>query len=154
MLYQLSQGKDLQAMRSHFPTFILVAIMAVCSPLISARSVPADPVYLGQKYCRACHSSSDDNRYHRWLNSSHARAFEALRGAEKTNPECLGCHTTGQGGPVSEKTERRDLRGVQCEACHGPGSDYKSMKVMKNRELARQNGLWDVTREICLKCHR
>ena len=141
-------------MRRYYSLILYVLFTAVCTLAVGPRSLGAEPVYLGQKYCRACHSSSDDNRYHRWLNSKHAKAFEALEGAEKTYAECLGCHTTGQGGPVADKTDRKDLRGVQCEACHGPGSDYKSMKVMKDPKLARANGLWDVTRDVCLRCHR
>ena len=82
------------------------------------------------------------------------KAFEALKGAEKADPECLSCHATGYGEPFSEKTTVKDLRGVQCEACHGPGSEYKSMRVMKDPKLARKNGLLDITRETCLRCHR
>jgi predicted CXXCH cytochrome family protein len=67
---------------------------------------------------------------------------------------CDSCHTTGHDQAISDKSTRKDLRGVQCEACHGPGSLYKSMKVMKDPKLAREKGLWNVTREICLKCHR
>ena len=117
-------------------------------------ALAAEPVYMGAKFCRTCHSSADNDRYHLWLQSAHAGAFDALKGAEKTDPECLSCHTTGYSQGISEKSTEKDLRGVQCEACHGPGSEYKSMKVMKDAVLARANGLKDVTRETCLKCHR
>jgi len=123
--------------------------------LMSSLSAQAQaPVYMGAKFCRTCHSSADNDRYHRWLESRHAKTFDVLSGAEKTDDRCLSCHTTGYEQPVSEKSTRKDLRGVQCEACHGPGSEYKSMRVMKNPKLAREKGLWEVTREICLKCHR
>jgi hypothetical protein len=112
------------------------------------------PVYMGAKFCRTCHSSADKDRYHRWLESRHANTFDVLKGAEITNPRCLSCHTTGYDQAISNRSTRKDLRGVQCEACHGPGSQYKSMKVMKDPKLARENGLWDVTRKVCLKCHR
>jgi len=141
-------------MRRHLCSCILLTLVMAGSLIVASLSDADGPVYLGQKYCRACHSSSDDNRYHLWLNSKHARAFEALRGAEKADPECLGCHTTGHGEPISEKADRKDLRGVQCEACHGPGSEYKSMKVMKDPKLARKAGLWEDTRDVCLRCHR
>jgi len=123
-------------------------------PPYSVPAIAAEPLYMGAKFCRTCHSSADSDRYHRWLESRHAKTFEVLSGADRTDPGCLSCHTTGYDQPVSEKSTRKDLRGVQCEACHGPGSEYKSMRVMKDPRLARENGLWDVTREVCLRCHR
>lgn len=114
----------------------------------------AEPVYMGAKFCRTCHSSADNDRYHRWLESRHARSYDVLTGADRADPECLSCHTTGHDQAISERTTRKDLRGVQCEACHGPGSEYKGMRIMKDPVLARENGLWDVTRDVCLRCHR
>jgi len=45
--------------------------------------------------------------------------------------------------------------GVQCETCHGPGSDYKSIKIMKDKKLAVENGLiiYDKPEQLCLNCH-
>ena len=45
--------------------------------------------------------------------------------------------------------------GVQCETCHGAGSDYKSLKVMKDKQLAMKNGLemHDNIEEFCKSCH-
>ena len=123
--------------------------------LVSPVPAMADtPVYMRAKFCRTCHSSADKDRYHRWLESRHSKTFDVLKGAEKTDPRCLICHTTGHDQPISEKSTRKDLRGVQCEACHGPGSEYKSMKVMKDPKLAREKGLWEVSSEICLRCHK
>jgi hypothetical protein len=132
---------------------ILVLTAVAIYPSIPSALAQA-PVYLGAKFCRTCHSSADKDRYHRWLESRHANTFDALKGAEITDPGCLSCHTTGHDQAISDKSTRKDLRGVQCEACHGPGSLYKSMKVMKDPKLARANGLWDVTRKVCLKCHK
>ena len=45
--------------------------------------------------------------------------------------------------------------GVQCEVCHGPGSDYKSVTVMKDKEKALAAGLI-VSKDdpkLCEKCH-
>ena len=123
--------------------------------LVFSVSVLAEaPVYMGAKFCRTCHSSADNDRYHNWLESGHAKAFDVLSGAERTDSRCLACHTTGHDQAISDKSIRKDLRGVQCEACHGPGSEYKPMNVMKDPKLARANGLWDVSREICLRCHK
>ncbi len=134
-----------------FAIFVSVSISAIG---MNTGELQASPVYVGSKFCRTCHSSADNNRYHNWLQTGHAKAFEVLTGAEKINPECLSCHTTGYGQEVSDKTTSKDLRGVQCEACHGPGSEYKRMKIMKNPALSRNAGLWNVTRDVCLKCHR
>ncbi len=143
------------------PVLLLVLALVLVSSLglgpgllHTAPVMAAEAVYMGAKFCRTCHSSADKDRYHNWLESRHAGTFEVLMGAEKTDPRCLSCHTTGHDQPISENSTRKDLRGVQCEACHGPGSEYKSMKVMKDPELSRANGLWDVTREVCLRCHK
>ena len=56
------------------------------------------------------------------------RAFNILEVQGKTDDEkCLLCHTTGFGrfsgyDPKSEEKGDIYLRGVQCEACHGPGT--------------------------------
>jgi nitrate/TMAO reductase-like tetraheme cytochrome c subunit len=137
------------------PVIVMVIVLGLGLSLsLATAAVAAEPVYMGAKFCRTCHSSADNDRHHLWLQSAHASAFEVLKGVEKIDPECLSCHTTGYGKPSSEKTTGKDLRGVQCEACHGPGSEYKSMRVMKDPESARENGLQEVTRDTCLGCHR
>lgn len=135
-----------------FGAALLSAALGLC--LMSQPLSAAVPEYVGHKYCRTCHSTPDNDRYHLWLQSAHAAAFESLKGAEKVDPECLACHTTGSTGPLSDSVSEKDLRGVQCEACHGPGSLYKKMSVMRDPKRARDNGLWDVTRDVCLRCHR
>lgn len=141
-------------MRWVLRNFLITALSTGVLISVAWSDQPDTPVYMGAKFCRTCHSSADRGRYHRWLESRHARTFDVLNGAEQTDPQCLSCHTTGHARPISEKSIRKDLRGVQCEACHGPGSEYKSMRVMKDPELAREKGLWNVTREVCLKCHK
>jgi len=43
---------------------------------------------------------------------------------------------------------------TDCEACHGPGSDYKKMSIMKDRAKAEAAGLIMPTLESCNeKCH-
>lgn len=109
------------------------------------------------------------------------QAAEVVKGmklemAAHEAPECLKCHTTGydSGGyevkdmafwnPDPEDREagkalRRmaGLQAVGCEACHGPGSEYKSKKTME--EI--YNGALDGTtvgllvpdEKTCLSCH-
>lgn len=131
---------------------MLALITVAVSASLSAGAVK--PRYLSARFCRACHSSADNNRYHSWLKTRHAKAYEVLEGADKLNPVCLQCHTTGYGDEFSDRIKPKDLRGVQCEACHGPGSLYKSNKVMKNRAKAIEMGLIIPTRTTCMKCHR
>ena len=43
--------------------------------------------------------------------------------------------------------------GVQCEACHGAGSDYAKMHIMKDLEKAKAAGLIIPDEKTCLTCH-
>ena len=76
--------------------------------------------------CARCHSDIYDN----YILTRHYRAFSALSSEEnRKNHECLMCHTTGFGefggyDPERERSRGVNLRGVQCEACHGPGSEH------------------------------
>jgi hypothetical protein len=110
--------------------------------------------YVGVAKCKMCHSSKalGGQQYKVWEKSKHAVALDALKGDDAKNPECLGCHTTGG-----------NLPGVQCEACHGPGSKYRSPKIMSKkayktdrdaaRKAALDAGLIIPTEEVCKKCH-
>lgn len=91
-------------------------------------------------------------------------------------PECLVCHSTGHnnGGyevkpeefwsPADEDKEgkkaakrMKGLMNVGCEACHGPGSKYKSKKTMQGLYAGEIDpasvGLLEVNEETCLVCH-
>ena len=102
-------------------------LLGVAVLAFSAMSVGAAD-YIGAAKCKMCHKV----QFASWETMGHAKAFEKLEAADQTNVECLGCHATGG---------KAELPGVQCEACHGPGSDYKSMKVMKDREASIAAGL-------------
>lgn len=43
---------------------------------------------------------------------------------------------------------------LDCEGCHGAGSEYKTMAVMKNPEMARAAGLVMPGRDFCATCHK
>jgi len=77
--------------------------------------------YTGSEACAGCHAS----RHRFWLTTGHSRAFESLAPKKAgADPDCLGCHVTGYMRLTGywPKAPRDDLRGVQCEACHGVGS--------------------------------
>jgi hypothetical protein len=69
------------------------------------------------------------------------------------NPKCLKCHS-----PLAEINPDLKEEGVGCEVCHGPGSAYKKLSVMKSTEESIKYGLtaYDSTETIkkqCLTCH-
>ena len=101
--------------------------------------------YIGAKKCRMCHKK--DETYPTWEKTPHASAMDVLNEEQQKNKECLTCHATG----MDKKGNL--LGGVQCEACHGPGSEYKSKKIMEDRELAIKNGLLIPNEETCVQCH-
>ncbi len=47
----------------------------------------------------------------------------------------------------------KNFAGVQCEACHGAGNDFKKMSIMKDRDAAIANGLVIPTQATCDGCH-
>lgn len=106
-----------------------------------------EPYYIGNRKCRLCHFEY----FKEWEKDPHANAFTRL-GRMKNNPYCLKCHTTGYRGPqgfVSEKITP-ELRGVQCEACHGPGSRHKDNPSNKG---ALPIGRKIDYERVCIKCH-
>jgi len=101
--------------------------------------------YVGDSKCKICHKK--DGIHESWLATKHATAWDSLGVENQKKEECIGCHTTG----MSDKGEL--LTGVQCEACHGPGSDYKKKSIMEDREKAIANGLLIPDENTCKKCH-
>ncbi len=126
--------------------------------------------YIGAKKCGMCHRSAKSGKqYQIWKSSKHSNAYKTLltkkandismkQDGKKAieNEKCLVCHASGYNVDKSLLGKHFKIEdGVQCETCHGPGSDYKSMKVMKNREQAVAAGLklYDNPKELCVKCH-
>jgi hypothetical protein len=125
--------------------------------------------YVGAGGCKMCHKSEKSgNQYGKWLESPHAKAFttlgseEAAEIAKKLNlktsaqeaPECLVCHATAYGLKEDQMQTKLELAdGVQCESCHGPGSAYKKISVMKDHAKAVEAGLWEVSEKTCVTCH-
>jgi hypothetical protein len=108
--------------------------------MLFASNVAASPDYVGFAKCKGCHKAEHKS----WSETKHPQAFDLLPEGERANEVCLGCHATGKSA---------DFPGVQCEACHGPGGDYKPMKVMKDPEAAKAAGLLTPTEETCKGCH-
>ena len=101
--------------------------------------------YVGVKKCKMCHKKS--GIYDSWLASPHAAAWDSLSAEDQKNEELKKYYTTG----TTAKGEL--LTGVQCEACHGAGKDYKKKSIMQDRKKAVANGLLIPDEATCKKCH-
>lgn len=67
--------------------------------------------------------------------------------------KCKLCHKV-QFDSWSASAHARRTPPLDCEACHGPGSEYRTMAVMKDPERARAAGLVIPTADFCGRCHR
>jgi hypothetical protein len=148
-------------MKNRF-VFSALALLILAVPAISQEFA-----YVGAQKCQVCHKSENQGRqYVIWEASKHSRALEALTspkaaeaakamGVDKPadDPRCLKCHS-----PLAAKAPDLKSDGVSCEVCHGPGSEYKKLSVMKDKAAAVKNGLIlygspDAIKAQCLKCH-
>lgn len=148
----------------------VLVVIAFAFVIASAFSGPAfaEHKYVGVDSCKMCHKKDDKgNQYKSWKESKHSKAYELLasdrakevaaaKGIDdpQESGECLKCHVTAYGVDESLLDKKYKVEdGVGCESCHGPGKDYKKIKVMKDREQSMANGLILPTEEVCLKCH-
>lgn len=67
--------------------------------------------------------------------------------------KCKACHVV-QFESWSEGAHAKRTPPLDCESCHGEGSEYKAMAVMKDPAKARAAGLVMPGREFCATCHR
>ncbi len=112
-------------------------------------------IFIDSIACKMCHRYE----YYLWTKSKHFHSFnESLRKVNKVfDPECLECHTSGfkqDGGFMSVNITPR-LADVQCEACHGPGSDHiiALMRGKSRRNDKNHKPYEKLTEASCLKCH-
>lgn len=160
-------------LRKFYVTLILILSVAFLGlgPFKSNSYIMSGNKYVGTKTCSMCHKQEKiGKQYVIWQNSKHAQAYKTLQTKEadkvakdkgfKTKavdtPECLKCHASGYDVEASLLTPKFKIEdGVQCETCHGPGSEYKSKKVMEDKKLAVEKGLiiYDNPETLCMKCH-
>ncbi len=109
------------------------------------------PEYLGVQKCKMCHKKI----HGAWLETKHAVAMETLGDTSATDEACLACHVTGYGktGGYVDTEATPGLVGVTCESCHGPGSLYWKVPIMKDHERAVENGLVEQDSSVCISCH-
>lgn len=130
------------------------------------------PKYVGNKKCMGCHKT----QYQTWQEDYHAKALDDLKPGTKADAKttcnldpnkdytkdagCLECHATGYGKPAMPSA---DLNNVGCESCHGPGSNYRNVKIMNKKKyeadretqhkLAVEAGLLTPDEALCVTCH-
>jgi hypothetical protein len=142
-----------------------LAVIAVAQEKAAEKPVHK---YIGAAKCKMCHNTpAQGEQFKKWSESKHAKAFEVLAtpealevgkklGVEKPqeSAKCLGCHVTGFAAPAEAKEATlTNAEGVGCESCHGPGSDYKAMSIMKSREASIAAGMIIPDEKLCKTCH-
>ncbi len=151
---------------------LFVFVIVTAAYLVMPNASFAQPYgYEGTQVCGMCHKTEKQGLQLKiWQESLHARAYKTLQtpeadkiAAEKgfttkaaeTN-DCLKCHASGY--DVDKKLLGSKFKiedGVQCETCHGPGSAYKPMAVMKSREESIKKGMafFEDKTKYCTNCH-
>lgn len=119
----------------------LIAGATIALGLEQSAAQAAEPI--GAARCGSCH----EDAYRQWQDSAHARSLSLLTESQRKDPTCRSCHTLA---PASNDPA---LVGVQCESCHGLGSDYAPEHVMRDARLARLLGLAEVDAKTCRTCH-
>lgn len=131
------------------------------------------PTYVGYEACRECHWEMVDLL----AKSKHALAFVNLKAkgkGEEKSANCSRCHVTGHAsmggkqwsggwnvlGDAKQEPAVVAMRGVQCEACHGPGEFH--VKAMHKGGTKAPDftadgrdkfGLQPASDKTCLQCH-
>jgi len=98
--------------------------------------------FLGVEVCERCHKAEAAQ----WKSTDHAKAWQTLVTAKKdANPDCIVCHVVGykQSGGFSTASATPGLGNVQCENCHGMGTQHEAFASVPRR----------VTEQTCRGCH-
>ena len=104
----------------------------------------SSPAYVTSAACNSCHVA----QYMKWTNTAHARATDPLppRSIE-FEVSCLECHATGfRRASATNTLEVARLQNVQCEQCHGPGSDHVAKPAKGYGRIASMES-------ACANCH-
>lgn len=106
---------------------------------------PGQAAYVGKDECTRCHAEARAV----WNGTAHSGAYASLSSQFKEfNLDCVSCHVTGYERPGgSTVTHTANLRDVQCEVCHGPGSKHVATPLDKTALIAAPSP------SRCLDCH-
>lgn len=136
---------------------VLLSVVVLFSISTNVKSDTAAFKYVGVSKCVTCHKTDAQGKQQSiWENSKHSKAWKTLETPEadkiaadkgfstpaKETPQCIKCHVLGKDINPAELEDSFDkTQGVQCESCHGPGSEYKAMSIMKDKQKSIENGL-------------
>lgn len=147
-----------------------LVVLLLIGMVVASFSVSAQNKYVGVKMCSICHKTEKQGKqFDIWQKSKHAGAYKTLTTAKANEiakskgiskpaaeaSECLECHAKAR----DVKEASYDVKdGVQCETCHGAGSAYKILSVMKDKAKAVAAGLTDfkdadTIEKFCKTCH-
>lgn len=136
-------------MRLHLKFALTLTVGSLVIALFAATAVgeteEVKHEYVGVKKCKICHKK--DGIFPSWEQTPHATAWERLSEEAKKDESLKKYYTTG----TTAKGEL--LTGVQCEACHGAGADYKKKSIMQDREKSIAAGLIITDESTCKSCH-
>lgn len=168
------QLSRIRSSKSHLTRLAAAALLILPLVLLTGAGVPApaedapDYNYVGVAGCQMCHRSpAKGNQFAAWQEDQHSKAYATLASAQSkeiaaakgiADPQkaeaCLKCHVTAADLPAARKAATYKVEdGVGCESCHGPGSAYKAITVMRDPAQARANGLIDIAEATCVGCH-
>jgi len=150
------------------PAFVLLLV-----PALAAGSEPA--IFVGRQVCVSCHDAGGaahvctaeageaHGKSYRALLRPEALSIAYMTGtgeAPRDSQLCLGCHATGADeGPRFWEPTFRIEDGVQCEACHGPGSDHArarrvaSKRTGETRAFDEERLTISPKSDLCKSCH-
>jgi hypothetical protein len=128
------------------PGICLAFSILVGPPQMMRGSVEKPSSYVGWAQCETCHEDISKA----WQFTRHARAMDSLKKSKQENlPACVKCHVTGfdQDGGFVDYELTPEMAGVQCEECHGPGSNHVKNPA-EEATRAKTPGV-----DLCRKCH-
>jgi Cytochrome c554 and c-prime len=105
------------------------------------------PSYVGMATCISCHKPAG----YFWKKTIHAQAWKTLVDVGKqADYKCVGCHVVGYGEiGGSSLGHTKGFENVQCETCHGPGSDHVAAKGLEDPPAI----LREAPSPVCTNCH-
>ncbi len=106
------------------------------------------PYYIGDVNCQGCHSSTHAD----WAETGHAHAWAGLMESDHARSYCFPCHSVGYepeamtGNSGYDEAPIALFEDVQCENCHGAGSEHVASLSADDIEVS-------FAVDNCAKCH-